>query len=101
MPDDVGFEATFTGELLHWRGPSPYHFVRVPPEIADMIRILAPLVTYGWGVIPVRGRVGATAFTTSLFPREGGYLVPIKDVVRRGEALQIGDPVTVELALGR
>jgi len=91
----------FGGDLVVWRGPSPYHFVAVPPPIADAIRSVAREVTYGWGVIPVTVVIGATRFTTSLFPKDGGYLVPIKDAVRRAERLAPGDEVDVQLTLGR
>jgi hypothetical protein len=33
-----------------------------------------------------------------MFPKDGGYVVPIKDVVRNAEGLTDGDTVTVELA---
>jgi len=101
MGDLVRFRTTFSGELIYWRGPSPYHFVRVPPAQAAEIGFLAPMVTYGWGAIPVRCRVGRTEFTTSLFPKDGGYLVPIRDKVRKAEGLAAGDAVRVELAIGR
>ena len=48
-------------------------------------------VSYGWGVIPVTVRIGEHEFTTSLFPKDGGYLVPIKDMVRKAEGLVLGD----------
>jgi hypothetical protein len=54
-------------------------------------------VTYGWGVIPVTVRLGQTEWKTSLFPKNGGYLVPIKDSVRKAEALGQGDVVTLRL----
>lgn len=99
--DLVSLRLSFAGEVIGWRGPSPYHFVPVPDEDAGAIGAVAPMVTYGWGVIPVRARIGRTSFTTSLFPKDGGYLVPIKDAVRRAEELTVGDVVSVELAIGR
>ncbi|MEY2946289.1 MAG: hypothetical protein RL243_1066, partial [Actinomycetota bacterium] len=38
-----------------------------------------------------------TEFTTSLFPRDGVYLVPVKNAVRLPEKLELGDEVTVSL----
>ena len=93
-------ELEFAGEIIHWRGPSPFHFVPVPEDESELIRDVAKLVTYGWGVIPVRARIGVTAYTTSLFPKQGGYLVPVKDAVRRAESLAVGDEVVVRRPRG-
>jgi hypothetical protein len=39
----------FTGEIWHWRGPSPYHFVTVPDVHCEHLHDIAADVTYGWG----------------------------------------------------
>jgi uncharacterized protein DUF1905 len=98
--DVASIEMEFTGELWHWRGPSPYHFVTVPEDVCVGLRAVSGVVSYGWGMIPVTGRIGKSAFKTSLFPKDGGYVVPIKDAVRRAEKLTLGDIVTLELAIG-
>jgi hypothetical protein len=87
----------FTGEIFIWRGPSPYYFVAVPEEKSLAIKAVSGLVTYGWGVIPVKVRTGKTEWTTSLFPKDGLYLVPLKDRVRKAERLAEGDEVTIRL----
>lgn len=89
----------FEGEVFEWRGPSPYHFVAVPPSEVEHIREVAAMVSYGWGVIPVAGRTGRTEWTTSLFPKDGGYLLPVKDAVRRAEGIGLGDVIGVTLTL--
>ena len=89
----------FSGEIIHWRGPAPFHFVTVPDEESGAIEAVSSLVTYGWGAIPVKARIGRTDFTTSLFPKGELYLVPVKDAVRRAENLMLGDRVTVHLHL--
>ena len=89
----------FSGEIIHWRGPAPFHFVATPEEPSAAIEAVSSLVTYGWGAIPVRARIGRTEFTTSLFPKDERYLVPIKVAVRRAEQLALGDRVTVRLRL--
>jgi hypothetical protein len=35
-------------------------------------------VSYGWGMIPVAARIGQTRWTTSLFPEDRRYIVPVK-----------------------
>ena len=93
-------KVSFTGALFHWRGPSPFHFVGVPRADAARIHARARELTYGWGVIPCGVTIGATLYTTSLFPRDGSYVVPVKVAVRRAEKLQLGDLVTMTLDLG-
>ena len=99
MPGDVLLELDLTNELIHWRGPAPYHFVAVPAELCVPIRLLAPAVTYGWGMVPVEGTIGGTEFTTALIPKDGRYLVPVKDKVRVAEGLRLGDDVRVRVVL--
>ena len=89
----------FAGEIWYWRGPAPFHFVTVPDEECAAIEAAASLVSYGWGMIPVTAHIGSTGFTTSLWPKNGGYIVPIKTAVRRGEGLELGDTVTVRLSV--
>jgi len=89
----------FAGEIIHWRGPAPFHFVAVPEEESAAIEAVASMVTYGWGAIPVRARIGRTEFETSLFPKDGRYLVPVKAAVRRAEGLELGDEIDVRLHL--
>jgi hypothetical protein len=92
-------ELEFSGEIVEWRGPAPYLFVPVPESECAAIGSVADEVTYGWGVIPVAARIGGTDFTTSLFPRQGGYLVPVKVKVQRAERVDVGDTVTVRLSI--
>lgn len=89
----------FRGQVWFWRGPSPYHFVTVPEDESAALQATAALVTYGWGMIPVEVRIGSTQWTTSLFPKDGGYIVPLKDLVRNAERIAVGDKVTVRLSV--
>ena len=89
----------FTASVWEWRGPAPYHFVSVPPDIAAEIKELASAVTYGWGMIPVEGKIGNTSFTTSLWAKNGTYAVPLKDAVRKAEGISLDDTVLIVLTL--
>lgn len=90
----------FTGRIWYWRGPAPWYFVSVPDQHSAAIRALASVLTYGWGVIPVTARIGNTEWTTSLFPRDELYAVPIRADVRKAERLDQGDRVRVKLTTG-
>jgi hypothetical protein len=89
----------FTGRVIEWRGPAPYYFVPVPDEEAADIREVAAMATYGWGVIPVGARIGEVAFETSLFPKEGTYLLPLKIAVRGPQGISEGDEVRVQMTV--
>jgi len=92
-------ELVFDGRVIEWRGPSPFYFVAVPEEESADIRQIASAATYGWGVIPVDARIGGSDFSTSLFPKDGGYLLPLKKAVRAPQGLSAGDDVTVTMAV--
>ena len=87
----------FSGKIWFWKGPAPWFFVTVPDEQSRDLKAISGFVTYGWGVIPVHVRIGKTEWQTSLFPKAGRYLVPIKASVRTAEHLEKGDKVTVRL----
>ena len=92
-------ELEFTDAVFEWRGPAPYHFVRVPEDEAEEIQEVAAAITYGWGMIPVAVTIGATTMTTALWPKEGTYYVPLKDKLRHAEGIGLGDVVTVRLRI--
>ena len=87
----------FREKVFTWRGPSPYFFVAVPLDESDYLKSIAAAVTYGWGVIPVTAQVGKTVWTTSLIPKDGRYLLPLKDKVRKAERLVEGAEILVQL----
>ncbi len=91
----------FTGKIWYWRGPSPFHFVTVPEEQSSDLKAVSGIVTYGWGMIPVYAQIGETEWKTSLFPKNGLYIVPIKDSVRKVEELGVDDEVTIRLKIRR
>ena len=92
---EIAFEAT----VIEWRGPAPFLFAPVPEEHLGEIRYAAREASYGWGVVPVSATIGRTRFTTSLFPREGGYLLPVKVAVQRAEGVGLGDRIEATIAV--
>jgi hypothetical protein len=92
-------EIEFSGEIWFWRGPAPWFFVTVPEEQSRELKAISGYVTYGWGVIPVEVQIGSTVWTTSLFPKDDVYLVPIKASVRKAEKLADDAEVTIRLAV--
>jgi hypothetical protein len=96
-PEPVDLE--FSGEMWFWKGPAPWHFITVPEEECGELDGMSGLVSYGWGMIPVTARIGRSGWKTSLFPKDGRYIVPVKGWVREAERLEVGDTVRVRLAV--
>ncbi|MDQ2706120.1 MAG: DUF1905 domain-containing protein [Actinomycetota bacterium] len=89
----------FSGEIWYWRGPAPWYFITVPDERCRALQGLSGLVSYGWGMIPVTATIGTSTWQTSLFPKGGRYIVPVKAQVRKSECLDEGQTVTVHLTV--
>ena len=89
----------FAGEIWFWKGPAPWYFVTVPDENSADLEATSAEVSYGWGMIPVTAQIGDTTWTTSLFPKDGLYIVPLKANIRKAEHLEEGDTVTIHLTV--
>ncbi len=89
----------FTGPIFQWRGPAPYYFVTVPEDEAEELQEAAAMVSYGWGMIPVTVRIGETEWTTSLWPRDGSYVVPLKDAIRKAAGIGDNDVLRIRLTV--
>ena len=89
----------FSAKIWVWKGPSPWYFVTVPAKQSRDLKAILGIVTYGWGMIPARVVIGKTEWKTSLWPKDGRYIVPIKAKVREAEGLDEGDKVTVQLLI--
>lgn len=100
--DDMDGAGTieFEGPVVEWRGPAPFYFIDIPVEESDDIKLAAKGLEY-WGQVPVLVRIGETEFRTALFPKDGAYLLPVKDAVRKATGVQLDDRVHVTLTVGR
>lgn len=87
----------FSGKIWYWKGPAPFYFVTVPEKECAELKAISASVTYGWGMIPVMARVGSTEWKTAMFPKNGRYVLPLRDGVRRAVGLDEGDTVAVVL----
>jgi hypothetical protein len=90
----------FEGPVIEWRGPRPFYFVRVPEEESGDIKFAAQGVEY-WGQVPVLVRIADIEFRTALFPKDGRYLIPLKDAVRKSAGIDFDQVVAVGLNVRR
>jgi uncharacterized protein DUF1905 len=96
----MGESCSFTAALWPWKPEGGWFFVTLPPDAAEAVRE-RPRPPRGFGSVRVRAAIGATTWTTSVFPDSGSgsYVLPVKKAVRRAEGLDDGDEVQVELDL--
>lgn len=95
-----GMDFEFEGPVIEWRGPAPFYFVRIPEEESEDIKLAAKGMEY-WGQVPVVVRINDVDFTTALFPKDGLYLLPVKDAVRKKAGIELDQVLTVGLNVGR
>jgi len=93
----------FDAELWLWdaRRTDSWTFVSLPAEASEEIRDLDTGPRRGFGSVRVRVTIGASTWTTSIFPdsARGSYVLPVKQAIRRAEALDVGDIATVTVEL--
>jgi hypothetical protein len=90
----------FEGTVIEWRGPAPYLFLRIPDEESEDIKFAAKGLEY-WGQVPVVVQIDEVEFTTALFPKDGHYLMPLKDAVRKAAGIELDQVLAVALRVGR
>ena len=95
------YEFTVKGEIIEWRGPAPFTWVRVDAKQSAMIKEQARNHTYGWGVLYMHGIMGKTEFDTTLMPKDGQYMIPVKIALKKAEGVELGDVVSIKFNLGQ
>jgi hypothetical protein len=97
MTNTVQFE--FETVLIEWRGPAPFVFAPISEEESAAIKAFAKKASYGWGCIPVVARIGDTEFTTSIMPKDGRLLLPVKVAVQKAESVEVGATVRARVKI--
>ena len=87
--------------VIEWRGPAPFYFAELDSDTSDAIKSQSKNYTYGWGVLYAHGTIGKTHFQSALMPKEGRYLLPLKDSLRKAESIELGSKVKISLVLGK
>jgi hypothetical protein len=88
-----------TGTVIEWRGPAPFYFLPMTKEQSEELDLYKRELSYGWGVIPCQVTLGSITATTSLFPKDGIYLIPLKDLLRKPDGISAGDEISLRLRI--
>lgn len=92
---------TFRGALWQYPGQAGWHFITLPPELAEELREDAGPLRKAFGSVPVGVSIAGQRWSTSVFPdsKSNSYLLPVKKDVRAAAGLRAGDEVDVGLEL--
>ena len=95
----TGIEGEFESVVRRWSGEAAWYFAALPLDLADEIRTQVEPV--GFGSVRVTATIGATTWSTSVFPDKGSgsYVLPVKAAVRTAEHLDDDTPVTIHLTV--
>lgn len=93
-------EFEVTGTVIEWRGPAPFYFLPMSKEQSEEVDPYKRELSYGWGVIPCQVTLGGVTTTTSLFPKDGIYMVPLKDMLRKPGHVSAGHEVQALIRVG-
>ena len=90
----------FPADLWEHEGQGAWHFVTVPEEPSEDIR-LSGAMPAGFGSFKVEVSVGDSTWQTSVFPDKasGGFVLPVKKAVRTAEGLEACDRITLSLSV--
>lgn len=92
---------SFTAELWLYPGEAGWHFLTLPPDVADDIRARNAGHSKAFGSIQVTAEISGHTWQTSLFPdaHQGTYLLPVKKAIRARARISEGDAVKVSLSV--
>ena len=79
-------------------GRAVYLAVRLPEDESDLVDDL-PVLRVGFQGVRVEATIGTTVWTTTVFPDRDGFVLLVARKVAAHEALVVGQPVDVVLAV--
>ena len=88
-------ELRFTNELIEWRGPAPFYFIPTPAKYTAEFKTIAASKSYGWGVLYANITLPGDYWKTTLMPKDGSYLIPIKKAIRLQHGFEVGQKIKV------
>jgi hypothetical protein len=104
----VSETVSFTAPLSVWRteGYGDIGYLKIEGAVGEAIaahelmRRLELGRRRGFGSVKVEAAIGASRWSTSVFPQQGGgWFLPVKKAICRAEGLEADDEVSVSLAL--
>lgn len=91
----------FAAKLWLYPGEGAWHFITLPQDISDEIKMITSEIKRGFGSVKVEVTIGKSTWQTSIFPdsKSSSYILPVKKDVRTTNNLQEDHLVEVKLEI--
>ncbi|MEQ1873271.1 MAG: DUF1905 domain-containing protein [Ilumatobacteraceae bacterium] len=91
----------FSAPLWLYGGKATWHFLTLPFDVTDQIDEIAHESKRGFGSVRVKVTIGASTWSTSVFPdnTRKSFILPVKASVRKAESLAVDGECRVLLEL--
>lgn len=92
---------SFKAKMWKYDGPAGWYFITLPKMLAVKIRKKHGLSEEGWGRLKASAKIGKTEWKTAIWfdTKAKSYLLPVKAVVRKSEALKVDTRLSVVLEI--
>lgn len=91
-----------TAKVWVYEGEAAWHFITIPQNTSDEIKLKFSEMKRGWGSLPVTVKTkSGVEWKTSIFPDKklDTYLLPLKKEIRKKENIKIGDSITLLITI--
>ncbi|MFM7726127.1 MAG: DUF1905 domain-containing protein [Flavobacteriales bacterium] len=92
---------SFLARVHVYPGAAAWHFVLLPFDMSQEIRLHLKLEEQGWGRLKATAEIGSTRWETAIWfdTKHATYMLPLKAGVRKKEGIADGDEVEVKIYL--
>lgn len=89
----------FSNTVWLYPGEAAWHFITLPVELAQEIKVEHGYKARGFGSLKVLAQIGDSKWETSIFPdkKRSSYLLPLKKSMRLKEGIRAEDVVVCDL----
>ena len=96
---DFKIQYRFSSEPWKYVGQGGWIFVSLPKKLSNEIRTTFKSEEAEWGRLTATAKIGNTEWKTAIWfdTKENTYLMPLKEVVRKKEKIEVGEKINVEV----
>jgi hypothetical protein len=94
-------EYEFKAKLWEYDGPGAWHFITLPRDYGQEIKLVSSDFRKGFGSVKVEVTIGSSSWETSVFPdkQSDSYVLPIKKEIRSKENISAGNMVSLRIKI--